>query len=238
MGPARIKPYHAGMSEVDSPEDEAEALDQLKAAFRNRDSVMLRRGTYRGIAIAMGILFAFWAVKAGTLFEMRFAFGPLALFCFYLVWRLGRIPLEGREQVRSEVDSLLDSLEAAANEALDQWEAARRKLEQEGVDGGSIFMQTVPQYEKFDAFRKKGEFVSSVINRNAGMLRRGTRRGIAIGLGLLFSVWTVRSFSLSNVPVEGQIVLGVLALSCLYYAWRSGRIPYLGEEDEIDQGGP
>ncbi len=63
-----------------------------------RDVKMLRRGMYRGIAIAAGLLFAFWVVQIDTPVEGRYIFGVLGASCIYLIWRLGRIPLLGHEQ--------------------------------------------------------------------------------------------------------------------------------------------
>ncbi len=122
----------------------------------------------------------------------------------------------------------------AEAEALDRFNNAYHKLEQEGVGGEERYHQCLTLYKKWDAIHKQGELEGWIKNRDSAMLGRGTKRGIAFALGVLFAFWTVQSFFGTDLPAAGRVALSVAALGCLYLAWRLGRIPYLGEEDEVD----
>lgn len=122
----------------------------------------------------------------------------------------------------------------AEAEALKQFSDAFNKLKHEGVGGEDLYNQTLPLWRKYESIRKQGELEGWIENRDAAMLGRGTKRRIAFALGVLFAFWTVQSFFRSDLPAAGRVALGVVALGCLYFGWRLGRIPYLGEEDKVD----
>lgn len=125
----------------------------------------------------------------------------------------------------ASMNDLKRAAEAEA-EARKRFNAAYRKLEQEGVGGEDSLNRLQPRYEEYQQKR----FERMVEERDVKMLRRGTYRGIAIAAGILFVFWTVQA----GTPLGGRYIFGVLALSCLYLVWRLGRIPLLGHEQDID----